>query len=79
MSFKIPRIKWAQSASEIFIKRLSSDKIKRLSDKPISVVEYYLKETGKGLYLVGLDCHVGFIVVREDEILFVHANYTIIL
>ena len=28
-----------------------------------------------GLYLVGLDCHVGFICVKNNDITFVHSNY----
>lgn len=32
-------------------------------------------KTGDGLYLVGLDCHVGFIIVKDETIKFVHSNY----
>jgi hypothetical protein len=31
---------------------------------------------GDGLYIIGLDTHVGFVVVREGEVRFVHASYT---
>jgi len=75
VGFNIPRIGWAQSASEVFIKKLSPDCIKRFSNRPISEVESYLKATGEGLYLVGLDSHVGFIVVKSDKIEFIHSNY----
>jgi hypothetical protein len=73
--FNIPRVKWAQSASEVFIKKLANNNLKRFSNKSISEVESYLKQKGVGLYLVGLDCHVGFIVVKSDSIKFVHSNY----
>lgn len=75
VGFNIPRIKWAQSASEVFIKKLSPNNIKRFSDRPISDIESYLRKTGNGIYLVGLDCHVGFIVVLDKTSHFVHSNY----
>ena len=73
--FNIPRIKWAQSASEPVIIKLAKEDIKRFSGKPISDVEKYLKKKGDGLYVVGLDCHIGFIVVNNEKIKFVHSNY----
>lgn len=73
--FNVPRIKWAQSASEVFIKKLAPNNLQRFSNKPASEVEEYLRYAGPGLYVVGLDNHVGFIVVRNDSIQFVHANY----
>ena len=73
--FNIPRVKWAQSASEVFIKKLAPSDITRFSNRPISEVESYLKPKGDGLYLVGLDSHVGFIVVRNGKSSFVHSNY----
>lgn len=38
-------------------------------------LEKKLTALGEGLYLVGLNCHVGFIVVKKDEARFVHASY----
>jgi hypothetical protein len=31
---------------------------------------------GEGLYIIGLDTHVGFVVVRDGEVRFIHASYT---
>ena len=53
VGFNIPRVRWAQSASEVFIRKLTPNNIKRFSNKPISEVESYLIKTGDGLYLVG--------------------------
>ena len=39
-------------------------------------LERRLVELGEGLYVVGLDIHVGFIVVREGHAWFVHSSYT---
>lgn len=72
--FNIPRIKWAQLASEIFIKKLTRD-LKRFHEKPIDEVSKFLKSRGNGIYIVGLDCHVGFLYVKKDIIRFVHSNY----
>jgi len=73
--FNIPRIKWAQSASEVFIKKLSYGNLKRFSNKPISVIEKHILNIGNGLYLVGLDSHTGFIYVHNNNIKFIHADY----
>jgi hypothetical protein len=75
VGFNIPRIKWAQSPSEIFIKKLSFGNVDRFSNVPILTIEKYLKKSGNGIYLVGLDCHTGFIFVNNDEIRFIHADY----
>ena len=75
VGFNIPRVKWAQSASEIFVKKLSFGNINRFSNEPISVIGKHLKNSGNGLYLVGLDSHTGFVFVDDDEIRFIHADY----
>lgn len=75
IGFQIPRVKWAQSPSEVFIKKLSFNTLKRFSDTHILDVTRYLKACGNGLYLVGLDVHVGFVYVNDDQIHFIHADY----
>ena len=75
VGFSIPRVKWAQSASEVFIKKLANKQIKRFSNKPIDHVENYLVKSGSGLYLVGLDSHTGFIYVNNNDVRFIHADY----
>lgn len=75
LGFKIPRVKWSQSASEVFIKKLAPNNIKRFSNKPIEDVKSYLHKSGDGLYVVGLDIHVGFILVKGNSIKFIHSSY----
>lgn len=75
VGFSIPRVKWAQAPSEVFIKKLAKESLKRFSNTPIEEVEKYLIESGNGLYLVGLDYHTGFIYVNEKEVRFIHADY----
>lgn len=72
--FRLPRIKWSQMAAEpITVK--TCHVIKRFRDKPVSEVEAYLRQQSDGLFKVGLDNHVGFIVKRGESIQFVHSNY----
>ncbi|MDR0233156.1 MAG: hypothetical protein LBI82_13740 [Dysgonamonadaceae bacterium] len=72
--FQIPRVKWAQSASEPVIVKIASN-IQRFRNQPMSKVIDYLNKQGNGLYIVGLDCHVGFIFKSENKLRFIHANY----
>lgn len=72
--FDIPRVNWAQQASEYFITRLSTD-IKRFSNKPVADVKSYIQGKEDGLYIVGLDNHTGFIYKKGSVIRFVHASY----
>ena len=74
MGFNIPRIKWAQQASEYLIKKVSTD-IRRFQQKPMKDVIAYMESKGEGLYIVGLDSHVGYIYYINDKMSFVHANY----
>ena len=72
--FRLPRIKWSQMAAEpITVK--TCHVMKRFRDRPVSEVEAWLRAQGDGLYKVGLDSHVGFIVVRDGLARFVHSNY----
>ncbi len=75
VGFKIPRVRWAQSPSEIFIKKLSFGHINRFSNKTIEDFEKYLKTMKNGLYIVGLDMHTGFVYIKDDYIRFIHADY----
>ncbi|MBB4037160.1 hypothetical protein GGR21_003075 [Dysgonomonas hofstadii] len=74
MGFNIPRIKWAQQASEYLIKKISSD-IQRFHKKPMNEIIDYIERKGEGLYVVGLDQHVGYIYYTGGKMSFVHANY----
>lgn len=72
--FDLPRTKWAQLASEAIIKKLSSD-IRRFHNKPVKDVASHLAAKPDGLYIVGLDTHVGFIYKSGKTMRFVHSNY----
>ncbi len=72
--FRIPRTFWAQQASEYYITRMTSD-VKRFSNKPLVEVARYFDGREDGLYIVGLDNHVGFVVKKDSCLRFVHASY----
>ena len=74
MGFDIPRVKWAQQASEYMIKKVTSD-IKRFHNKPMKDIVDYIESKGEGLYIVGLDRHIGYIYYKDGKMSFVHANY----
>ncbi len=50
--------------------------IHRYGNLPADELERKLVGLGDGLYVVGLDIHVGFIVVRDGHAWFVHSSYT---
>lgn len=72
--FLMPRVKWAQQASEYYITRMTSD-IKRFSGATVEKVESWIAERPDGLYVAGLDNHVGFIHKSGNGIHFIHASY----
>jgi hypothetical protein len=73
---KLNRIALAQCASEEMIQKLVNKKyIHRYSNISQSVFINRLQETGKGLYIVGLDNHTGFIHYADDGIWFIHSSY----
>ena len=74
--WKLQRVRLAQQASENIILSLTSDTyVKRFRRVAIGDFVDALKKWGVGIYVVGLDVHVGFIVNTGDEIYFVHSSY----
>ncbi len=74
VGFDIPRSEWGQLASETMIKKINPN-VKRFSNKPIEQVTEYLKNRADGIYVVGMDTHVGFVSKEGKQIKFIHANY----
>lgn len=75
--FHLDRYKIAQQASQKII-GVFSDKadIKILAGgKPMEVVIEHIRDSGDGLYIVGLDTHVGFVENRGGQLRFVHSSY----
>ena len=73
---RVERARLAQQASEDIIKSLvPPGAITRYSDVPVEKFTAAVAARGDGLYVVGLDNHVGFLVVKGGEVLFHHASY----
>ena len=76
VGFKIPS-KMARQPSENIIKNLIGTKdIKRfVNAASMEQVKNWIVESGEGLYIVGLDMHVGFMINKNNNITFFHSNY----
>lgn len=67
--------KMAIQPSENIIKNLIPSKyIKRFSNISIETLKSHIQKMGEGIYIIGLDTHVGFILNLNDKIRFTHAR-----
>ena len=74
--FRVERFRLARRPSEAIIKSLTSERfIRRFSNTPIKSFVASVRAQGPGLYVVGLDFHTGFLIVRNGRVRFVHASY----
>lgn len=76
VGFKIPS-KMAMQPSENIIKNLINPKdiMRYSSGTNMSKVRKWIMSQGEGLFIVGLDIHVGFIINKRNKITFCHSNY----
>ncbi len=76
MDVKINRTKLAICASSVMMKNLTPhQRIKNLSNLSYPAFNDTLISYGKGVYIIGLDYHTGFIVNDGKEAWFIHSNY----
>ena len=74
--WKVERVRLAQQASENIILSLTTERyVKRFRRVPIAKFVDDVTQSGPGVYIVGLDIHVGFIVNTGDEVHFIHSSY----
>lgn len=74
VGFEVERVKLAQQASEKIVKTFAEEKdIKRFRHKPIKSFVKSVISMGDGLYIVGLDTHVGMMVVESGKAKFIHS------
>ena len=74
--FDVPRIRLAQSPSELILKTFvpKTGHLKRIG-VPIDQFLGELEQSESGIYIVGLDTHVGFLVHQPDgDLRFIHAS-----
>lgn len=76
LGFKIKVYKLAQQPTSLIVKNLAQKEniIYFLNNESIPKIKSKIKE--KGIYIVGLDCHVGFLVFDGKKYFrFVHSSY----
>lgn len=75
--FKVERVKLAQQASQKIIETLmaKADRDILAGGKSMEKIREYLTKEGDGIYIVGLDSHVGFISVSGEDMAFIHSSY----
>jgi hypothetical protein len=72
----LERVLLAQQPSEtIILSLVKSGSVRRFSDAPIDDFIRSVEEWDHGLYMVGLDIHVGFVVHDDDGTFFIHSSY----
>jgi len=75
MSFFLPRVRMAQQPASIIIRSLcqrsSIESFHELED-----VKKYMDKQEVGIYLAGLDTHVGYLWKNQEGLWFVHASYS---
>lgn len=75
LGVNLNRNRLAQLPSEGMIRDLVSEKsIQRFNKVPIHNFVKDVKKSGKGLYVVGLDTHTGFILFDDRGVWFIHAS-----
>lgn len=74
VGFNVPRVAWAQLPSESMMKKMQLQ-LKRFPNKTIEEFERHFTNKPDGLYIIGLDSHVGFISKYKDKLQFTHSNY----
>jgi hypothetical protein len=74
--FRVQRIRLAQQASEQIVTSLAPpERTWRFRSRSIEEVLEGIRAQGEGLYVVGLDYHVGFLVHRGDAMDFCHSSF----
>lgn len=75
--FNLNRHKLAQQAASIIIKRLCKPgSITTIGQNETERLIEYLRKQPDGLYILGLDTHVGFIEKYQNKLDFIHASYS---
>ncbi len=76
LGVNVNRYRLAQQSAKNEIKSLlgTNGKIHYFQNSD-SVEEKMMETLSDGLYVVGLDFHVGFILKKEKELYFIHSNY----
>jgi len=79
VGFKLNRYHLAQQAGYFAALSLQKkSKLRIIRDMSVNALQTHLLEELKlaeGLYFIGLDNHVGYLLVHRNELYFIHSNY----
>jgi len=76
LGVSLARVRLAQQPSEVMIRNLvGSEVVRRYGNTSLGVFIDSVRRWGQGLYIVGLDFHVGFIVHNDSGVHFIHSSY----
>lgn len=74
VGFNLNRYKTAQQAASVIIHEICGKKSVKKYRKSDVMIQY-LEKQKDGIYVLGLDYHVGFLVVEKGKVYFVHSDY----
>jgi hypothetical protein len=63
-----------QAASKIITTLCKSSSIQSFSNKQ-KMIDYFTKYPNNTLFIIGLDCHVGFVTKENNKLYFLHSSY----
>lgn len=73
--FDLNRVKLAQQPASIIIRTLcKKESIKTFSNGNLKGLKEYIKKSEDGLYIIGLDNHVGYIHKKDTSMVMIHAD-----
>jgi hypothetical protein len=72
--FRVDNRLSSQPSEYIIRNMISGDNIKRFSNIPIHIFNDEINNLGEGIYIVGLDNHVGFLYLLEGKYRFIHSH-----
>ncbi len=75
LSFYLPRRKLAQQAASVIIRTLCDKNSIQVFNTRAKLKKYMNKQP-QGVYILGLDTHVGFMWKAPDGLWFVHSSYS---
>lgn len=72
----VNRVKTSQASAEIIIRQFAGkNDIKVFHNKSLDTSLAFVKKEGEGLFIVGLDSHVGFLFYDGMNIWFIHSKW----
>jgi hypothetical protein len=72
---KLQRVHLAQQAASGIIKTLCKANTIKTFSKFEAVEKYFQSFSNQSLFIIGLDCHVGFVAKENEKLYFIHSSY----